>query len=497
MANYYSDLHCHSTLFNYNRQLADAWDEHPNIIFPSQGDFSKLAKGKVRVVMVALYPIEQGFVTVRPLDLGTGEITDLLAGVIFGMPDERTDEIQDENHDYFDDFLKELNYLQASAYPVTHKVRVKPGKRIPFSYRIARDFQDIDNLLGLDDDFNPGSPAEDTIAVILTIEGGNTLGIGQVNTKLQDEAFLETQLTGNIQKLKQLGPAGHEGDWCPFFITLSHHFWNQLGGHAISLWKVIRKVLDQTEGVNEDITPLGIRVVEELLSKENGQRRILIDVTHMSIKVRRWYYGYVAGRNIPIIASHTGANGKRTMTEAEITGNGRPVHDVADEMYENSTNFNPWDQFLSDEEIETIHKSGGIIGLNMDQRIMMGKEKLDETKEKALGKLPKKSRQIWIKPLADQLLYMAGIVLAGTEDSTVMWNSFSIGSDFSGMITPIKAFDDATTFPDLDETLFNELMSRRESEIILAGITEAEIREVVDKIMWKNNLRFLQKHFTI
>ena len=201
MATYYSDLHCHSTLFNYNRQLSDAWDEHLNIIFPSQGDFTKLAKGKVRVVMVALYPIEQGFVTVKPLELGTGEITDFLAGVVFGMPDERADEIQYDDHDYFDDLMKEFNYLQSSAYPVTHKIRVKPGYRTSFNYRIARNFEDIKTILNLDDDFNPGSPAEDTIVVVLTIEGGNALGVGQLNTKIVDESFLEARVIGNIRKL--------------------------------------------------------------------------------------------------------------------------------------------------------------------------------------------------------------------------------------------------------------------------------------------------------
>jgi microsomal dipeptidase-like Zn-dependent dipeptidase len=496
MATYFSDLHCHSTLFNYNRQLRDIWDEQPNIIFPSQGDFTKLAKGKVRVVMVALYPIEQGFVTVKPLGLGTGEITDLLAGIIFDMPDERVDQIQEYNHDYFDDLVNELNYLQASAEPVTQKIRIKAGKRTSFRFRIVRDFEDLKNLLDLDDNLNPGNPCEDTIAVVLTIEGANALGIGQKNTKSwKDPALLEDKVIGNILKLKKLGPAGHEGDWCPFFVTLSHHFWNQLGGHAISLWKVIRKVLDQTEGLNEGITPLGIKAVEALLSEENGQRRILIDVTHMSIKVRRWYYGHVANRNIPIIASHTGANGKKTMEEAEITSNGRPLHDVADERYENSIDFNPWDQFLADDEIIIIQKSGGIIGLNMDQRIMMGKKKLDEIKKHARGKPAKKSRELWIKPLADQLLYIAGIILQGTGDPTVIWDNISIGSDFSGMITPIKAFNDATAFPDIDEALFNELISRRSSEMLLTAKTDAEIREITDNVMWKNNLRFLEKHF--
>jgi hypothetical protein len=117
MTNYFSDLHCHTTLFTYNRQYPTPWYERYFPIFPAQGDFSQLAKGRVRVVMTAIYPIEQGFVDAKPLGMGTGNLTDFLAKVVVNIPKERSDEIQDYNHDYFDDLMKELRFMQDWAMP--------------------------------------------------------------------------------------------------------------------------------------------------------------------------------------------------------------------------------------------------------------------------------------------------------------------------------------------------------------------------------------------
>jgi len=496
MEPYFSDLHCHSTLFSYNRGYRDTWYERYFPVFPAQGNFAQLARGNVRVVMVSLYPIEQGFVTAKLLGLGTGAITDLIAKVVVAMPRKRVDEIQDYNHDYFNDLLKEIDFLQASADPVRHKVFTGLVKRRQFRYRIVSNFTDLKNLLNLDENLNAGPPCSDTIAVVLTIEGAHSLGVGQLNTLEADSADLELILRENIARLKKAGPPGHEGAWCPFFITLSHHFWNQLGGHSVSLWKVIRKVLDQTPGINHKITGPGMIVVDELLSTTNG-RRILIDCAHMSIKVRRWYYEYIEqrGDRIPIIVSHTGVNGIATMAEAEMKGEPDHIHDVADELYSKSEEFNPWDVFLTDEEIMIIHHSGGIIGLNLDHRIMMGRKTLLDIKKRARFKSAEVARSIWIQPLLKQVLHIARHIQSVTGQPESIWDNISIGSDFNGMITPIKAFKNADKFPALYNTMLKELMRLATTESILAGKTESEIREITDKIMWRNNLAFLEKHF--
>jgi microsomal dipeptidase-like Zn-dependent dipeptidase len=497
MAAYFSDLHCHTSLFSFNRLYPDTWFEWYFPIFPAQGDFCQLARGNVRVVMVSLYPIEQGFLKVRPFHLGSDNITDFLIKTIVDFPKQRADEIQDPKHEYFDDLLKELNFMQASALPVTHKVFINPFQRKEFRYRIVRDYDDLKNLLNLTADFSPGPACEDTIAVVLTIEGAHSLGVGQKNTIQFEPDDLIPKLRENITKLKKLGPPGEEGAWCPFFISLDHHFWNQLGGHAVSLWSVIREVLDQTKGINTEITKAGEFVVETLLDNQNGNRRILIDVAHMSVKVRRWYYDYIKqkGDNLPVIISHTGVNGYATMDDAEFQKDADHVHKEADDRYKRSDEFNPWDVFVSDEEIMIIYNSGGIMGLNLDHRVGMGKKRLDETRKQARFKSAKAAGEIWIKPLVNQILHIAGHILKTTGQPDRIWDNISIGSDFNGMITPLKPFNKADKLPFLQEMMFQELINRRATEVTLTGKTDEEIREITDMIMWKNNLRLLEKHF--
>jgi hypothetical protein len=497
MAKYYSDLHCHTTLFAYNRQYKDTWYEDHFPVYPIQGNFAQLARGNTRVVMLSLYPIEQGFLTVHPLDIGTGNISDFLARLIVDIPKERSDEIQNFNHEYYDDLIKELTFLQDSAMPVTHKVPINLLMKRSYMYRIVRNFNDLKTLLDLDSNMNPGSPAKDTIAVVLTIEGAHSLGVGQKNTLTKDPAQLKVKLEQNIAKLKNLGPVGHEGDWCPFFITLNHHFWNQLGGHAVSLWQTIRKVMDQNLGINENITSLGEFVADQLLDNSGGKRRILIDSSHMCINVRKWYFSYLASRgdNVPVFYSHIGVNGIDTMDHAQMQGTPDIIHDVADELYKNSTAFNPWDGLVSDEEIMIVHHSKGLIGLNLDQRIMMGKETLDNCQKKVFLKSAKEKRRIWIQPFINEILHIAKHIYATTGSDNFIWDIISLGSDFNGMITPIKPFNTADKLPALQETLFEELKKLTTSEPVLLGKTDSEVQEIVDKILWKNNLLFLERNF--
>jgi microsomal dipeptidase-like Zn-dependent dipeptidase len=497
MATYFSDLHCHSTLFAYNRRYPNAWYERYFPIFPNQGSFAQLARGKVRVIMLSLYPIEQGFVTARAFGLGIGRITDFLAKVVVDIPKERTDEIQDYQHEYFDDLINELHFLQASELPVTHNIFINAFWKRTFQYRIVSSFSDLKGLLEIDDEMNPGRAARNTIAVVLTIEGAHALGVGQRNTLTTDPSELKIKLQHNIDKLKTLGPDGKDGDWCPFFITLSHHFWNQLGGHAVSLWNTVRKVIDQNLGINNDISELGKFVVEELLDNSFGKRRILIDSAHMSHKVRKWYYGYLVSRgdNIPVIFSHTAVNGKATMADAEMHGDPDEIHQVADDLYAESIEFNPWDDFISDEEIMIVHNSGGMIGLILDQRIMMGRAAFDETKKKARFRSLKAKQRIWIQPFIEQILYIARHIQNEIGDGEMIWDNICLGTDFNGMITPIKPFNTAEKLPALRKTLFRELKKRVLTETVLLGKTEDEIQEITNKIVWKNNLLFLERHF--
>jgi hypothetical protein len=496
MATYFSDLHCHATLFAFNRLYDNTWYEDHALIYPIQGNFAQLARGNSRVIMLSLYPIEQGFVTAKPFG-GIGNFTDFLAKLIVDIPKVRADEIQDYDHDYFIDLIKELTFLNDSAMPVTHKVKINDTLKRTFQYRIVSSFSDLKSLLDLDGNMNPGAPAENTIAVVLTIEGAHSLGVGQKNTLTKDQSIIQAKLATNIATLKKLGPVGQEGAWCPFFITLSHHFWNQLGGHAVSLWGEIRKVMDQNMGIDEEISCLGRFVVEQLLDNSGGKRRILIDSAHMCYNLRTWYFNYLStlSENIPVIYSHTAVNGIDNMANARMPGNPDQIHDVADDNYEVSTKFNTWDDLVTDQEIMIVHNSGGLIGLILDHRIMMGKKTLDEAKVKASLKSLKKRQVIWIQPFICQILHIARHIFSVTGNPANIWDNISLGSDFNGMITPIEPFDSANELPALNNTLFSELKKLRATEPLLSGKTDAEVLDITDKILWKNNLLFLEKYF--
>jgi microsomal dipeptidase-like Zn-dependent dipeptidase len=501
MSTFFADLHCHSTMFPFNQLQQTVWHEHYYPVYPSQGDFIKLSKGGVRVLFLSLYPIEQGFLTFNRFGLETGDITDTLAHLILNMPKERADEIQDYEHNYFADLNHEYDFLQRSADPYMENVRLNLFKWKKFKFKVVSNFSELKAILNLDADLNANPASDETIAVILTIEGAHSLGVGQRNTQALDYSDLSSTIKENIARLKKLGPPGNEGLHCPFFISLSHHFWNQLGGHAVSLWNILRKVFDQNTGINEGIKDLGKLALDELLSRDNG-KRILIDVAHMSIKVRQWFYKtYLPGRElqtgekIPVIVSHTGVNGILTIAESEMHGTAETIHDVADELYNNSKKFNPWDVFISDEEILIIHKSGGLIGLNLDQRIMMGKEVLDSTKKSARWKLPRMADIIWIEPLIEEILHIARSIYLQIRDENVIWENICIGSDYDGMITPIKAYRNAKSFPKLDKMIFEQLKKRINTEQFLTNKSDSEIREITDRIVWKNALRFLEKHY--
>ena len=77
----------------------------------------------------------------------------------------------------------------------------------------------------------------------------------------------------------------------------------------------------------------------------------------------------------------------------------------------------------------------------------------------------------------------------------MIWGNICIGSDFDGMITPIKAYRNADNFPKLDKMIFKQLRKRVNTEQFLTNKSDSEIREITDGIVWKNALRFLKNHY--
>jgi len=304
--------------------------------------------------------------------------------------------------------------------------------------------------------------------------------------------------------------------WNPLFITLNHHFWNQLSGHSMTIpsalkipvlysggiTKEMRK--NQVLGMNRGFTELGKKVVKKLLDNKDGKRRILIDTKHMSITSRIWYYTYlgyieadeqftdeVRNDSIPIISSHSAVNGYKTMKESKEGNDGTPpliayaesgkkykkkimkeskegnddttykAYAVADNKYKIGKKYNKWDMNLSDEEIKIIYKSKGLIGINFDQRVSGGK---NDGKNK-------------INRIVNNILHIKNV--AESIPNCDCWSCITIGTDFDGSINPINDFRTAEDFANLEKALKENFKDD----------------DVVDRIMYRNAMKFLEENF--
>jgi len=288
------------------------------------------------------------------------------------------------------------------------------------------------------------------------------------------------KLEANIDALKHW-------DHCPLFITFNHHFWNQLSGHSMTIphgffnmTKSIRK--NQLLGMNRGFTELGKKVVKKLLDNTDS-KRILIDTKHMSIDSRVWYYTYlgymtkedyydyfkeefrdeVINDSIPIISSHSAVNSDNTMKESRKgnDGNTYKSYKFADKKYKRSGKYNDWDMNLSDEEIRIIYKSNGLIGINFDQRVSGGK----------------KGGKNKINRIINNISHIADV--AKDADCPDPWSCITIGTDFDGSINPINDFRTAEDFANLEKALKENFKDD----------------DVVDRIMYRNAMKFLEENF--
>ena len=199
--------------------------------------------------------------------------------------------------------------------------------------------------------------------MVLTIEGMHALGTDTNLDKVEER----------IMELKKW-------DQPVFFVTFAHHFNNFLGGHAHSLPDALRLLSDQTDGLNGDILPEGKRAIRMLLSLDSGLerdaslgRRILIDLKHTSALTRKWYYKVVSsamdkGDTIPVILSHVGYSGWDTLQETIEYAPQENDNDLKDGFY-------PWNINACGEDVRWAAKTGGLVGLCFDQRILGDKKR--------------------------------------------------------------------------------------------------------------------------
>ncbi|MEO1010503.1 MAG: membrane dipeptidase [Bacteroidota bacterium] len=477
--NNYVDLHCHSALKPYGKSFNrkpvgrnnplrsrrnSIWKYDPpslsdkmlnyviNLTKFSQANFTSLAKGDVRVVCASLYPMEKGFFVNR---IKSDFLRDLLGNFATGIGKKRIDAIQ-ETTNYFRDLEMEYDFYRQLDQKVVH---LPEGK---FKYRLVHNYGEIRSALEEDD-----ATGLRTIAVVLTIEGLHVL-----NADLEAPP-VETDFIQNLQKIKAW-------DIPPFIVGLAHHFWNHICGHAASFTDLVAKNVDQGQGLDTGITPLGERVIHELLDGTHG-KRILIDIKHMSILSRKAYYAILETdpryTDVPLVVTHGAANGLVSADNPVPAGSGT------------ARNLNAVDINFYNDELVRMARSKGIFGLQLDERRVANKETLRNTKNsiKRSKIMHYRSELLW-----NQIQHIAEVL---DNAGLFAWEMLAIGSDFDGIIDPLNGFWTAEELPFLADFLERHAYNYMKNPNLELPENNIDADEIVHRIMTQNALDFLERNF--
>lgn len=447
------DRHNPTSIYNYEppRLIDKGLQTWAGICKFSQADCTTLLKGNVRIVCASIYPIERGFFR---NSLGENYVNENVNAFISSIGRNRVQVVEDIR-DYFADLSAEYAfYRELDGKPVM----LDEG---PARYRLVRNWAEIERWQESGDEAS-------TIFFIMTIEGLHVLMTDMDSP--QDEAVL----LKNVRAIKAW-------DHAPFFVTLAHHFNNHLCGHAKSLFDLVGRVSDQSDGVLTGFTEIGRKVLRETLSTENG-RRIYIDIKHMSPQARREFYEILdteyAGQQIPVIASHAAAAGLKSMDNPEA---GHP--ELSAWMLAEGINF-------YDDEIVRIAKSGGIYGLQLDERRAASKAALKNVKKSMFRNEIRHNRAglLW-----NGIRYVAELL---DREGLPAWDILALGTDFDATIDPLNGFLTAESLPHLQSYLerhaFNYMNGTGRK---LRPENQLSSTEIVNRIFTENGSRFLKRWF--
>jgi len=476
---FFTDIHCHPTLRAYNTPVThgqrNLWEKTYNptydssasrwarmqtrdILKESQANLYNMARGGVRVIFDSLYPVEKGFLNFRKMAsvvFGKKKADEVLH-TITGIDEHQLKQLR-RNGDYFQELLAQYAFLNKGQGK-------SPNGQ--YQYQLVANYDELQALVTQD---------PNAMAVVVTIEGAHAFHSGLNQGRRPALADMKRDLSQNIGITKSW-------KYPPFFVNLAHHFFNELCGHTRSFKPPAYSAFNQKRGLNKGILPAGWHALHEMLATDNGPR-ILIDIKHMSVRSRREYYQFIESYNrlnpsdrIPIICSHTGINDFATMKEsikkADKPGKNKNV------------DVHNWSINISAEEIQHIHRSGGIIGLMLDKGLLGSHTTLENIKKLSS---PAEKKRAFLEIIARNIF---GIVKAVGDKSG--WNLLALGSDYDGLITHIDLYPDTTHIPNFRDDMVEFLKATGYEKEYWFGY---EPEEMLRKILHDNTMEFLKTHF--
>lgn len=531
MASKFADLHCHPHMrsFNWlhdpNTEVSDSkyhpwWIILPNFKNAEQGkraaaysqnDLAKIVNGNLKLSFASLYPLEKGWVKGSNKSLSVWlydyykykwkailsglisnekkeifAVRDLLESIYMKLPLMKINFFQSENYDYFRELNNEKKFLAKRSNILSETELYIPFQKRLFvnrknvsnkhadqlkasgTYVIARNGKEVETII-----------KEGKHAFVLTIEGTNVFNSDR-------DIFTVSQ---NVMEVKRWNEP-------VFFVTFSHHFYNYLCGHAHSIPAQASGILEQAKGMNTGFTANGREILRLLLSLDENLnyapdkfgRRILIDVKHMSAKARKEYYTEIInplkkrGDVIPVIASHVAYSGRITLDD-QINDMDKETDDFTFERF--GHRFNAWNINICDEDIITVFNTGGLIGLNFDQRVLgiplSEKDNNDRhifyfwQNFKAMMKVVIESQEISLK------------------DKEKVISLFSLGTDFDGYIDPMNKYSTDLDLEVFRTDLITLIKTDDEKEKFLFG--KYSVENLVDRLCFDNAYNFVVKKF--
>lgn len=397
----------------------------------SQTNLTASLYGRHMVLTVGLGATEQPFFKNK---LGTGLIADLIDDFAAGFGRPRINAIQGLT-DYWADFQNEMKFMREGE---NNPVRIDGEWYV---YKMPASFSELQQYIASNEESDAGSKKRPVIiCLICTVEGLHILNCGL------EKPCKPAEVKKNAAALKKMANK-------PWFVTFSHHFYNELCGHARSLRKEIGKLTDQENGINSGFTDLGLEVADILLDNTNNDR-ILIDIKHMSPLGRKKYFELLAGKykneNIPIIISHGVCNGlpdmNATTSRYPELGNTfiNPPEDVkgGDGKFKDHNVIN-----FYDDEILAMVRSGGIIGIQLDERRLANPETIKRVKHSLFRNkiMHYRSELVW-----RQIQYIAELL---DDNNLYAWGNMAIGSDYDGLVDPLNAYWTTEQYDDLSSYL--------------------------------------------
>ena len=345
------------------------------------------------------------------------------------------------------------------------------------------------------------------------------------------------------------------------YLTLTHltHINEQfLATHAFGM-KMLKHPSFYPFG--NGITTIGYDVIEKCYSMKNHEgenRPVLIDMKHLGLKSRQDYYAYRKNllvknpqyQSIPIIASHIGVTGytynewknalKRNSCAVYNYEGARAISLEMDKkkcgkwgsFVNNDFTFNPWSINLMDEDITEILESNGILGMSLDVRILgfqseYGISLASENEflstadfqthfpQIVVKNLPVNTmesmiseNESWLIPTKEDrhplafcfnIIHVIQVGLLKTENEEP-WKHICLGSDFDGLIEPLKVSPDISSLDELEANLIKWLpvaekayVKENGGKCILTEKNTAQLKQIVRGIMFENGKNFVQK----